>query len=96
MRPSLGRIVHYLERGLVRAALIINLDPAAPWHVVLIFWDEFGTQHFRAHVPFSREPAKLDKHWWWPPMPKPTVEDMKKLREDFQAAIPKPKTEEPQ
>lgn len=79
VRPTLGRIVHYLERGRVNAAIVINIDPADPWHVIINFWDEFGNQHFRAHVPYAGgQPARFDKHWWWPPMPRPTLDDVKR------------------
>jgi hypothetical protein len=89
MKPTLGRIVHYMEGGYVFAALIVGIvpDEPAPTKVRLVFWNEFGNQAYRDSIEFSREVAKDERHWFWPPIPKPSVEEIQKLREEMMKTV---------
>jgi hypothetical protein len=75
VKPTLGRIVHYLEKGYVYPGIVV--DVGADSIIGLVFWNSFGDQMFRHSVPFTTKIAAVDGHWFWPPMPRPVVEDLK-------------------
>ena len=84
MKPNLGNIVHYLENGHVHAGIIVGVSCLSDDEINLVFWKgDFGTQMFRANVPFSKEIASQNEHWFWPPMLQPSLDDIKKLGEQI-------------
>lgn len=94
MKPTLGRIVHYMEGGEVYPAIVVHVVKDSPSMLAdLAVWNPDATQVSKIAVPFSKEIAKDDCHWFWPPVPMPTPEDMKKLRDRIAAQTPRPPTE---
>ena len=84
MKPTLGRIVHYLELGQVMPALIVHVhNTDIEGMINIVAWNETGHQMQRFNVCFSKLIAVDENHWFWPPMPKPTADDMKKLKDSI-------------
>lgn len=90
IRPSLGRVVYYIEHGHVFAAIVVHVEAASssyPESVNLIFWNKFGEQFKRMRVCHAGDPSTAKTGWFWPAAPKPSAEDMKKLTDKFKAEI---------
>lgn len=88
MKPTLGRIVHYMEDGEIYPAMVVFVQPPNTQDlshhfdmINIVFWDGLGESHAKSLVPYSKDIAKDDRHWFWPPMPIPTADDMKKIKE---------------
>lgn len=84
MKPTLGRIVHYLEGEHVFAGIVVHVDSDHST-VNLVFWNSFGTQMFRHGVAHSTKIAAENKRWFWPPMPQPTIDEVRKAVEKYSA-----------
>ena len=71
MKPTLGRIVHYLEDGQVYTAMIVwvDLDFFSQDRVNLAVWNDLGEQSSRIGAEFSPQLAMEDRKWFWPRMP---------------------------
>jgi hypothetical protein len=78
MRPTLGRIVHYVEDGQVFPALVVKVAPPG-MSINLVLWNEFGTSQGRHDVRYSDNPARENKTWFWPAIPRLTLEEVKAL-----------------
>jgi hypothetical protein len=77
MKPSLGRIVHYLEGKVVHAAMVVH---AEEYTVNLNGWDKWGNRMFRKDVAFCAQPTESDDRvWFWPIIPRATLEEIRAL-----------------
>ena len=88
VKPTLARIVHYLENNHIFAAMVVHVDKDSPMHINLVFWNEHGEQLFRRAVPFLNEATKhkdpaLIRAWVWPKVPMPNLEQVRAMGEQF-------------
>lgn len=91
MKPTLGRIVHYMEDENVYAGIVVHAYEDSC--INLVFWTSTGTPRYAYQVRESKQVAKDDRCWFWPPVLMPTPEDMKKLRDRIATQMPRPSTE---
>lgn len=62
MKPTIGRLVHYVNNGIIRPALIMEVldDNKVSLNIFLP-----GTEIYMQNVDYSQEYA--DDKWSWPP-----------------------------
>lgn len=81
MKPTLGRIVHILHYGQVMAGLVVDVYDDEENAISMIAWNARAQAREFINVPFSKNIAKDEGHWFWPPMPMPSAEDVKKMKD---------------
>jgi hypothetical protein len=63
-KPSIGRIVHYVDAvDMHMAAIIVDVNVHAWAGVNLVVFDHGGNTFPRTGVPFSAEPRESTWHW---------------------------------
>lgn len=66
-QPTIGRIVHYFEKGMVRAAIIVWVGNAGE-SVNLCVFNHDGTTEQVRYISYGHESNRnnLDRYWIWP------------------------------